>query len=477
MSSAQLAFAIKSVRIHERPVELRLPFKFGSAAVRRTAQAFAAIIVETADGRRATGHSAQLMVPRWFNKAPGLTNEDTVEELRESVAQARQAVRGASNTASAAAHAADCRAGVEAAMTGGGTPRLAAGFGPALLEMALIDAACRLAGLPFDTALNADIFGLTDHCPDDLSQDALLHRLRKARLPRSIFLRHTVGQDAPLYERELGPGAPEDGLPVALETVIASQGVRYFKIKLNGDLDEDVGRLERLSAFLGERCPDYRATLDANEQYDLDAFAGLAARLAGDAALKLFAERMLFVEQPFARDVALGHDGIADLLRRTGLPVIIDESDESLDSFPRALELGYAGTSVKSCKGVFRALINAARADQHRAAGRTAQLSAEDLTCQPGLCIQQDLAMAGVCGATHIERNGHHFVAGMAGAPEEEVAAYLDRHGDLYRPFGDGDATLDIIDGTLSLGSLATPGFGSAVTPQFDPYASQETSE
>jgi len=462
MSDTTPKFAVKSVVVSERPVTLRLPFKFGNTAVTRTAQVFAEVLLESASGRRVTGYSAQLMVPRWFNKAVYLSNDDTVDELRGSVRTAAREV-SAARPGTIADLASDCRARSVLETTVAGSPRLAAGFGPALIEMALIDAACRHSDLPVDRAFNIDLFGLAAHCPDDLAPDILAQRLKSARVPDSMFLRHTVGQDAPLLESDLGPGAPADGLPVALETVIARQGVRYFKIKLNGDVEADVDRLVRLAGFLEERSPGFRATLDANEQYSVDGFAAFTERLQGKPELKGMAAAMLFVEQPFARDTALSDPLIPDLLKSLNVPVIIDESDDGDDVLPKALGLGYAGTSVKSCKGVFRALLNAARIDQVRAKGGTGFLSAEDLTCQPGLCVQQDLAMAGLCGATHAERNGHYFVAGMQGAAPAEVAAYLERHRDLYTPLGADDATLRVIDGAVSLSSLRTPGFSTSV--------------
>ena len=54
-------------------------------------------------------------------------------------------------------------------------------------------------------------------------------------------------------------------------------------------------------------------------------------------------------------------------------------------------------------------------------------MSAEDLTTQAGVAVQQDLALATLVGATHVERNGHHYVDGMAGAPEAEQDAFLPR--------------------------------------------------
>ena len=71
-------------------------------------------------------------------------------------------------------------------------------------------------------------------------------------------------------------------------------------------------------------------------------------------------------------------------------PVLIDESDGTLEAFPRALELGYTGVSSKQCKGIYRSLLNAARCQQRNGAARqtgTARcfMSAEDLTTQAGL--------------------------------------------------------------------------------------------
>jgi hypothetical protein len=95
-------------------------------------------------------------------------------------------------------------------------------------------------------------------------------------------------------------------------------------------------------------------------------------------------------------------------------------------------------------------------------------MSAEDLTTQAGIAVQQDLALATLVGATHVERNGHHYVDGMAGAPEEEQLAFLNAHPDLYRRV-DGRVRLNIKDGALALSSLAqTPGLAVGVTPDWD---------
>jgi L-alanine-DL-glutamate epimerase-like enolase superfamily enzyme len=462
--SPTVKFAVKSVDASERPVRLRLPFKFGNTAVTETAQAFVRVELEAETGQIVIGHAAQLMVPRWFNKDTRLSNDDTVDELRKTV---REAASRATQTGrdTIAGVARQCRNECLALLIPNGTPRLAAGFGSALIEMAMLDAACRFAGLPIEAAVNADLFGLNAHCPSDLDLCFLEARLKNARLPDAMFIRHTVGQDAVLLEADLQPDAPDDGLPVALETVIARQGIRYFKIKLKGDVEADIAHLVRLSAFLSQHAPGYRATLDANEQFEVDDFADFVDRLQSTPELGSLNEALAFIEQPFARDKALTDNAIPALLKTMKIPVIIDESDDSETSLPQALEFGYAGTSVKSCKGVLRAFLNAARIDQARSKGLAAILSAEDLTCQPGICVQQDLSMAGLCGATHSEQNGQYFVAGMQGASTSETTEYLKRHSDLYEPLGSEDATLKIVNGAVSLRSLREPGFATQVLP------------
>ena len=59
-------------------------------------------------------------------------------------------------------------------------------------------------------------------------------------------------------------------------------------------------------------------------------------------------------------------------------------------------------------------------------------MSGEDLTIQPGLALQQDLALVSLLGLTHVERNGHHYVNGMAGLSQVEQDAFLAAHPDLY---------------------------------------------
>ena len=167
---------------------------------------------------------------------------------------------------------------------------------------------------------------------------------------------------------------------------------------------------------------------------------------------------MLFIEQPVKRQMALERP-VAGIDK----PVIIDESDESLDAFPRAKALGYKGVSSKTCKGIYKSLINRARCE---AWGKEYFMSGEDLTIQPGLALQQDLALVSLLGIAHVERNGHHYVNGMADLPGAEQAAFLAAHPDLYES-SHGAARVRIAGGNLSIGSLDCAGYASVAMPDW----------
>jgi len=116
---------------------------------------------------------------------------------------------------------------------------------------------------------------------------------------------------------------------------------------------------------------------------------------------------------------------------------------------------------------VLRALVNAARVRLAQADGTPAMLSGEDLTCQPGLCWQQDTLMAATLGVAHVERNGHHFAGGMQGAGETERRAFVRAHPDIYR-MRDGRPMLAIEAGRVRTGSLDAPGFATCVHPDMN---------
>ncbi len=428
--------------LFEREVVLRMPFRFGIVTLTRAPQAFARLRIRTEDGREAQGAAAELLAPKWFDKDPALTNEDNVEQLRRSLAVAREAYL-AHEARTAWAHASPARGLVE-------------NFGPALLDRAVLDALCRALGVSFYEAVRGNLVGAPETEGIDLG--AHFATLRPAA---RIAARHTVGLLDPItaadpYERV------DDGLPETLEDVVARYGHRYFKLKVGGDARADVQRLAAIAAVL-DRLPEYHVTLDGNEQYDdMRGVAELWSRMKGEPRLARLLESVLFVEQPIKRQKALAAP-VAGLER----PVIIDESDEALDAFPRARALGYRGVSSKTCKGIYKSLLNSARcAAWNRGTDPNYFLSGEDLTIQAGLALQQDLALVSLLGLTHVERNGHHYVNGMAGLPAAEQEAFLSGHPDLYER-RHGAVRVRIAEGMLELGSLGCAGYASRAMPDW----------
>jgi hypothetical protein len=455
---------------HERPVQLRLPFRFGVVTLTQAPQAFVRARIALADGRAGEGVSAELLVPKWFDKSPLLTNEQNFDQLRRSLVIARAHLLAA-GTGTAFGLSAAVEAAHHAACAAEDLNGLVASFGLALLERAIIDALGRLEDASVFELVRANRLGLTAATAPDLAGfdlDAFLADTGPGE--RVIFARHTVGLLDALTRAETAGKRLDDGLPESLEEAIAAYGHRHFKLKVAGNLDADIDRLCRIAAVLDRAAEPYVATLDGNEQYEhVDAVADLWRRIGADPRLARLKASILFIEQPIARAKALAAPVHA--LAREAL-IEIDESDADIGVFPVARALGYRGISAKSCKGFYRALLNRARIARWSAEEDGCYfMSAEDLTTQAGIAVQQDLALAMLVGATHVERNGHHYVDGMAGAPEAEQLAFLAAHPELYRRVG-GRVRLDIRSGALGLASLArTPGLAVGVMPDWSAMA------
>ncbi len=456
---------LRDIALYERPTPFRKPFRFGAVTVEGASQAFVRVEIVLEDGRTATGATAELMVPKWFDKNPALSIEETVDELRRSLSIARGIYLERQRHDTAFGHHSAALPMQMERCAAGGIPALAAAFGPAQLDKAILDALLRAHDIDVFRGLAANIAGLDGRLTPDIDEVTIRQFLSSRQPPTRVAMRHTVGMLDPLE----GPGG--------LEEIAAAYGCRHFKIKLNGDPRADAARLAAIDAELRRLGIDYRATVDANEQYaDLASLAALCDALETDAALAGLAGRLLYIEQPLPRELTL-QTPLGALAERFAF--IIDEADDRYGAFPEALRLGYRGISSKACKGLYKSLLNGVRAMAWNAdAGEDRTfISAEDLTCQAGLAVQQDTALIAFHGIAHAERNGHHYVDGFAGAPRAEQAAFAAAHPDLYRQ-GGGRTRLVIEDGGISTRSLAAIGFASAAMPDWSslqPLAAKET--
>jgi len=462
-------FSVIGIDLFERDVRLRMPFRFGIVTLTAAPQAFVQARIRLESGLEATGASAELLAPKWFDKTPTLSNEDNFEQLRTALRLSAHAYLGGPPQSAFGHFETHHLAHIERAAAKG-LNTLTANFGPAMIDRALIDALCRATGVSFYQAMRANLGGFrasplaTDLEGFDI--DALMSRLAPAR---SVQARHTVGLvdlitagDRPAGQQALG-----DGLPETLEEVVERYQHRWFKLKVGGNLNDDIERLAAIASVLDQSSQPYRASLDGNEQYDdVASIAALWDALQRDRRLSRLSASIAFIEQPIRRSNALARP--IDRLAAQA-PVIIDESDDSLDAFVRARALGYTGVSSKTCKGIWRSFINRARCEQwNRESGTPGRyfMSAEDLTIQAGLALQQDLALINLLGIEHVERNGHHYVNGMADLPAGEQASFLQAHPDLYE-HSHGATRLRISNGEIDVASLACPGYASSAIPDW----------
>ncbi|WBL80829.1 hypothetical protein I3J27_10555 [Bradyrhizobium xenonodulans] len=452
---------LRDIAFFERPVQFARPFRFGAITINATPQLFVRVEIEVEGRGVAVGASAELLVPKWFDKRPELSPAQTVDGLRRSLEIARGLYLARTGFLTAFDLHASCIGAQVATCATKNIPALAAAYGPAEIDKAILDALLRGVETNFFNGMAGNVAGIDARLSPDLSDGDITRFLDLANQHRSerIAIRHTVGLDDKV-EGEGGVADPKE-----------NAGARYFKLKLGGDPDADAARLIRIGKELGALPYDYKVTLDGNEQYsDLTALGALVDRLEHDDALKSIFRKLIYIEQPMPRDVTR-QSPLGETLRRRHF--IIDEADDSYDAWPTAHKLGYGGVSSKSCKGIYKSIVNftrIAKLDEH---GAECFVTGEDLTCQPGLALQQDLALGALLCLEHAERNGHHYVDGFGDAPLAEAQAFAAVHPDLYADAGQG-IRLSIHDGDLLTGSLHTTGFATSVHPDWSALARLE---
>ncbi len=453
-----MSLKIQSSDIHLTNLRTRMPFKYGIATMTRMPMAFVRIRLEI-DGALSTGIAADLLPPKWFTKDPAKDVGAEILEMFEAIDGAREASVGlrGDDVFTIWRQLYELRDMIARARE---TPQLLIHFGTSLIERALIEAWCRAHKTTFAAALREGGLGFR---PGEL-HDELKGFDSRTALPEkpldSFLARHTVGLADPLSDDEIpAQDRLHDGLPQSLTACIRRYGLRHFKLKVNGNLEADLERLSRIAGVVREHAPgDFAISLDGNEQFKtLAAFRTFWEEALRRDDLRAFLDRLLFIEQPLHRDVALDASvkaAFTDWPNRP--PVIIDESDGSLESLPTALELGYAGTSHKNCKGVFKSAANRCLLSRRAARDNDASLlmSGEDLCNIGPVALLQDLAVAAALGIESIERNGHHYNAGLSMFPESAQREILGNHADLYHPSDAGWPTLRIEDGRCDIHSL-----------------------
>ena len=455
---------INVIDLRVQNMRTRMPFKFGISTMTAVPHLVLGMLLE-ADGRTGWGYSADHLPPKWFTKNPETSLEDEVGDMIS-------VIRHASDAALTIGPATDPYAlwrKLYEAQKAWGTERgfapLLWGLGTSLVERAMIEAFCRLRGTDFGQAMRANAFGLrledfNPHLkglePADVLPDAPI---------TATNVRHTVGLGDPLTRPDIPPEALcNDGLPQSLDEVIDTYGISYFKIKLFGDQARDFDRLKQTAGIIGGRLDRYAFTLDGNENYgDMESFRSFWEALRADRDLTGFLGRLICIEQPLHRNIAMD-EAVRQHFQAwpDRPPFIIDESDGDIGDVERAVDIGYAGTSYKNCKGVFKGLSNAAYLKylSNRHPDRAYVLTSEDLSNIAPIALMQDLAVLATLGVDHSERNSHHYFKGITVWPDDIQEQVVKCHPDLFSLHADGFPCMSIHQGRINMESVTTSPFG-----------------
>ena len=460
-----MSLTIDSVSFRTRWMRTRFPFQYGIASMTELPHVFV-VLRGSVDGTACAGLASEGLPPKWFTKDPGTRFEEDLPAMVQVIRHAADLVTGSAHDSVFAlwqrlhSEQADWARSQE-------IPPLLAHLGTSLVERAAIDAFCRASSTTFPRAVRDNLLGVDLGAVHPELAGSRPADWLPAPLP-SVVARHTVGLGDPLIPDQIpAEDRVADGLPHALADAAAAYGLTHFKIKVSGRMETDIPRLRAVADVLEATSPCFRFTLDGNEQYgDVATFREHWEAYRSEAALRsLFTgERLLFVEQPLHREVALSGDvGEALASWSDAPPMIIDESDAELDSLRRALELGYLGTSHKNCKGVVKGLANRCLIEWHRRTRPEAGpwvMSGEDLANVGPVALLNDLAAMAVLGIGDVERNGHHYFAGLDMFPAAVQAAVCRAHPDLYAMRPEGYASLQIAAGRLSTRSVLASPFG-----------------
>ena len=458
---------VQQIDFYRLQMTTRFPFRYGIATLSELPHLVVRAEVEI-DEHRTIGLSADGLAPKWFTKDPttDYASQDLPQMLRSIQVAARLATqlpvqRDFFHWWQAFQHDLHGWATVES------IPPLLASFAGSLIERTVLEAFCRRHETPLSKALRQNIFkfdlgqirpDLSGIRPRDVLPDRPLS---------SVVVRHTVGISDPFTEGEIDSNERiDDGLPHSLVAAIERYGLTHMKVKLSGDARNNRDRMIELAKLLKQQIgSELRFSLDANEQFSsMDEFREQWLLLQSEPLLcDLFTNALLFVEQPVHREQALS-DSTGDSLDRwpDHPPMIIDESDAELESLPRALQIGYSGTSHKNCKGIVKSLLAAATIQRNKDSALPRILSAEDLANVGPIALHQDLAVVAALGISHVERNGHHYFAGLKAFSPEVQQQVLRDHPDLYGWSTHGFAHVIPRDGRLSLASINAAPLGVA---------------
>ena len=285
---------------------------------------------------------------------------------------------------------------------------------------------------PIDAAVH-DAFGIVNRIssyagygPDFVSHDLsaflgptfrgrYLSEFVRAEFAPSVPIFHLVGGLDKLRASEVSATAPRDGRPNSLDEWIAQDGVYCLKVKLRGtDLASDLDRIISVYRIAREirGQSELHLSADTNEQCESPAYVIELLQKLREREPSAY-DALLYVEQPTERDLYAHRFDMRELAALK--PVIVDESLTGLRDMDAALELGWSGVALKTCKCHSMELLIAARCEV-----LGIPYTIQDLT-NPGLALLHSVGLgARVHPLMGVEANSRQYYPDTS-APERAV--------------------------------------------------------
>jgi L-alanine-DL-glutamate epimerase-like enolase superfamily enzyme len=408
---------IDEVSIEYEEYRYRTPYKFGGREVDRVTLLNVHCAVHLADGRSARGFGSMTMGNVWSYPSKRMSYDTTLGAMKALAGKIQKITADFKQPA----HPIDINVTLE--------PEYLKAAQEVAQQLKLDESIPKLCTLvtasPFDAAVH-DAFGkvhglssfrtygrkflqhdLAHYLSPEFKGEYLDQYVLKEPVPR-MALFHSVGASDPIVAAEIKKPI-NDGLPETLPEWIRYNGLTHIKIKLDGnDLAWDLERIAQIDSAATEtqaarQVKVWVYSLDFNErcpnvEYLLEFLRRLTEK--NPAAF----ERILYVEQPTARDLEKHRENSMQKAAKLK-PVIIDESLTGFDRLLLAREMGYTGVALKACKGQSQAMLMAAAAQKFKMF-----LCVQDLTC-PGASLVHSVGLAAhVPGVTGVEANAREYV-------------------------------------------------------------------
>ena len=388
---------VLSANPHIKEAVARTPLKFGAVVVERCPFCEVKVEVENREGRIAQGYGGTFLMDLWAFPDPSVSHKKKKEAMQEVTRRFCKRVIEYNQFC----HPIDIFWSLreELKITAEEVSK------ERKLEKKLPPLAALVCASPVDAAIH-DAFGnvnridtyngygkgfmdhdLSYYLGEEFKGRYIADYIREDYLSK-ILVFHLVGGKDKLRESEVDESDPQDGLPNSLDEWIKRDGLFCLKIKLVGNnLKWDVNRIEEVASIAQEIQKEKGLffSVDTNEQCESPEYIVELLRKFKEVHPNFFKE-LLYVEQPTERDISQHR---FDMRKVSELkPVIVDESLTGLEEFDLAMELGWSGIALKTCKCQSEGLLLLAKASQ-----KGIPYSVQDLT-NPGISLIHSVALA-----------------------------------------------------------------------------------